>query len=364
MKSLLFFLLVLFWPVWSLAERPGSIQSEIEARQDQLERQQRAIDRLSQQEREAYSRLARAEDRLDKINNELEAQEGELREILSQEAQLAARYNDLVREKSETQKKLAEILEDIWPIFLESQGRGLGHIQQWTDLDRQMTWLRAFYLEAEEIYSLLQEQSGELASNLAGLQILKASYQDKLAQVNRTKDRMLGEKLSFLNELQEIRAQRLAGEEMIDQILDVIDSLNYQLRAVTEREFEGLKGHLSWPVHGDLVATYQPSSEPPHNGLSISVPENSPIRAISWGKVVHNDTLRGFGRVVIIFHGADYYTLYAYLSESNLQIGQEVEKDEVIGRAGYYPQINAHGIYFELRFRQKAINPVPWLAKS
>jgi septal ring factor EnvC (AmiA/AmiB activator) len=38
-----------------------------------------------------------------------------------------------------------------------------------------------------------------------------------------------------------------------------------------------------------------------------------------------------------------------------------VEKDEPIGHAGYYPEAHGNGLYFELRFRQKPINPQLWL---
>ncbi len=339
------------------------LQSEIKTRQEQLTRHQKAIERLSKKERETYSRLAQAEDRLDEISSRLASQEKELASLVAREAEAAAEYEKLGREKSATRKSLAELLENIWPIFLESQGKGLAEITRWSELDRKMTWLRAIYQEAEERYSLLQAQSSEMATKLVRLQIMKDEFRETLSQVNETKNRLLDEKLKFLKELQEIRAKRLAGEQMISEIIDVIDSLNYQMNLATSRKFEALKGHLIWPARGKLISSYNPSGDPPQNGLSISLEENSPVQAVSWGKVVHNDTLRGFGRVVILFHGENYYSLYAYLSESDQKIGQEVEKGEVVGRAGFYPRIEAYGIYFELRFKQKAINPVPWLKK-
>jgi murein hydrolase activator len=358
--------------MFTLLLHPGSafsgpaedLLSKIKSRQEQLTRHQSTLERLSAEERDAYSRLAEAEDRLDKISRTLEARENELDDIIFREAETAGRYEKLSGEIASTRKELAELLQNIWPIFLESQGKGLAEIMQWSDLDREMTWLRAIYLEAEKIYSLLQAQSMELSASLDKLQTIKDEFRTSFDEVNATKDRLLTEKLAFLRELQEIRAQKLAGEEIITEIIDAIDSLNYQMNIAAFREFEDLKGNLIWPANGMLVSSYNPSDNPPHNGLSISLEENSPVQAISWGKVMHNDTLRGFGRVIILNHGENYYTLYAYLSESSLQIGQEVEKGEDIGRSGYYPKINSHGIYFELRFKQKAINPIPWLAKS
>jgi len=85
------------------------------------------------------------------------------------------------------------------------------------------------------------------------------------------------------------------------------------------------------------------------------------VRSVFWGKVVHNDVLRGLGKVVILYHSGDYNSLYAYLSDVNVETGQDVEKDEPLGHAGYYPEAHGNGLYFELRFRQKPINPQLWL---
>jgi septal ring factor EnvC (AmiA/AmiB activator) len=95
--------------------------------------------------------------------------------------------------------------------------------------------------------------------------------------------------------------------------------------------------------------------------LSLALNKDDSVRAVSWGKVVYDDQLRGFGRVIIVFHGKDYYSLYAFLSQSRVKVGQKIEKGEIIGQCGYYPRIKGTGLYFELRFRQKAINPLLWL---
>jgi septal ring factor EnvC (AmiA/AmiB activator) len=58
-----------------------------------------------------------------------------------------------------------------------------------------------------------------------------------------------------------------------------------------------------------------------------------------------------------------YYSLYAFLSQTRVRTDQEVEKGEIIGEAGYYPESKGPGLYFELRQRQTPIDPRSWLAK-
>jgi septal ring factor EnvC (AmiA/AmiB activator) len=45
-----------------------------------------------------------------------------------------------------------------------------------------------------------------------------------------------------------------------------------------------------------------------------------------------------------------------------LRVGQEVASREKIGTVGLYPVLQGPGLYFELRFKQKAINPEQWFA--
>jgi len=112
------------------------------------------------------------------------------------------------------------------------------------------------------------------------------------------------------------------------------------------------------------VRRYAPDAKPPVRGLGLSVGQGDPVRAVAYGRVVHNDTMRGFGRVVILMHGQAYYTLYAFLADSPLRLGQEVGGGQQVGTAGFYPDANGPGVYFELRFHQKAINPDAWLLSA
>lgn len=67
---------------------------------------------------------------------------------------------------------------------------------------------------------------------------------------------------------------------------------------------------------------------------------------MSWGKVVHNDQLRGFGQVVVVFHGEDYYSIYAFLADTSVVVGREVSQGDQIGVSGFYPKAQGPGLYF------------------
>jgi septal ring factor EnvC (AmiA/AmiB activator) len=52
--------------------------------------------------------------------------------------------------------------------------------------------------------------------------------------------------------------------------------------------------------------------------------------------------------------------VYAFLSEITVNLGQNVVRGQRMGLAGYYPAIKGNGLYFELRYRQNAVNPEGW----
>jgi septal ring factor EnvC (AmiA/AmiB activator) len=251
----------------------------------------------------------------------------------------------------------------LWPLYLQNDPFRLGDVSSWEEADRKFTWLASVYTMAEKRLQRLNLQQEKLKANLEKRQRIRAKAASQVNEVKRTEDELLQQKLSYLHQLQKIRAKRLAKEEQLENIRDTIGELEYKLKLLSTRRIEHLKGHLPWPVRGDVIARFDPKADPPQEGIGLKVSEGSEVEAVCWGKVVYDDTLRGFGRVVIIFHGNNYYTLYAYLNRSSVRMGQDVEKGEPIGEAGYYPQAQGTGLYFELRSGKHPIDPGPWLGK-
>jgi septal ring factor EnvC (AmiA/AmiB activator) len=54
-------------------------------------------------------------------------------------------------------------------------------------------------------------------------------------------------------------------------------------------------------------------------------------------------------------------TLYAWLQAVSVKPGEPVAAGAEVGLAGYGPGRDESGVYFEVRDRQKASDPVAWL---
>jgi murein hydrolase activator len=346
------------------AESADRLKQSIKQEEGRVKHQKDLLQRLTAEERSLYKNLAAVEDRMAAMENSLAQQEGELARIAKETKKLEAEFGRVQKSRNETVGTLKLLLGSLWPLHITNLQSQLDSYSSWAEADRQFAWVSAIYHQVERTLLELERQGAALNANLAAQEQARAKLLATVQGVDRTKDSLLSERLVFLSKVQEVRARKLESEEHLRQVLSAIESMKYELKSLTDRSFKGFQGHLPWPVSGKVVSPFDPASNPPRRGIGLALNGPDQVTAVSWGKVVHNDQLRGFGQVVILTHGNDYYTLYAFLSEAAVKVGQNVERGEVIGRAGYYPQAKGPGLYFELRSGQKAVNPLLWLSSS
>ncbi len=345
------------------AQKPKALEQEIEEKKGRIQSEKQTLEQLTKQEKETYSDLAGIEKRIAALSSRVQAQRQALGKVQAREAELKKESARLEEDRDAKRDELLNMVERLWPLYIQTQTRRLDDVQSWDEADRRFTWLASIFERVEDMVQELEQDRKELQANLAEQQELRQEAEKHLAAISSDQDELLKQRLEFVNRLHQIRARKLAKEEQLASIEKTIQGLEYKLKTLRSREIEDLKGYLPWPAEGNLIAGYAPQENPPNEGLGFSLSQNAPVQAVSWGKVVYSDMLRGFGRVVIIYHGQHYYSLYAYLGKSGVKVGQDVEKGEVIGRAGFYPATKGPGLYFELRRGKSPIDPGPWLGK-
>lgn len=128
-------------------------------------------------------------------------------------------------------------------------------------------------------------------------------------------------------------------------------------------QFAQLKGNLRLPVKGELTAKYgsQRGEGAVWKGLFIRANEGADIKSIAPGKVVFADWLRGFGNLIIVDHGAQYMSIYGNNQALLKQAGDQVGTGEVIASAGNSGGNEQSGLYFELRYKGRAFDPLRWI---
>ncbi len=125
-----------------------------------------------------------------------------------------------------------------------------------------------------------------------------------------------------------------------------------------------------WPVNGNLTSYFGKRSDPfsgegtMHPGIDISVPSGTKVRAAADGVVSQASFFGGYGRIVIIDHGAGCSTYYAHLSRFDVLPGQEVRRGDIIGQSGSSGRSTSPHLHYEVRMHGVPINPYPYLMRS
>ncbi|HID82476.1 MAG TPA: hypothetical protein EYH06_13895 [Chromatiales bacterium] len=118
--------------------------------------------------------------------------------------------------------------------------------------------------------------------------------------------------------------------------------------------FAKLRGKLPWPIKGK-VSTVQDSK-----GVRIKANSGLPVHAISAGRIVYADWLRGFGLLTIIDHGSGYMSLYGHNESLYKQVGDWVDPGTVISTTGNSGGQQSSGLYFEIRHNSKPLSTKKW----
>lgn len=126
-----------------------------------------------------------------------------------------------------------------------------------------------------------------------------------------------------------------------------------------------LKGRLRWPVKGELSGRFgSPRAEggATWKGVFIRATPGAEVRVVADGEVAYADWLRGFGNLIIVDHGGEYMSIYGN-NESLLRTpGQKVRAGDAIASVGATGGAEETGLYFELRYRGQAVDPMKWMA--
>lgn len=132
---------------------------------------------------------------------------------------------------------------------------------------------------------------------------------------------------------------------------------------VHSASFASLRGQLRLPLRGSVAAKFgtQRSDGPSSKGLFIRAAEGEPVRVIAQGRVVFAEWLRGFGNLLIVDHGGQYMSIYGNNQTLLKRAGDTVKSGDTIANAGNSGGNEESGLYFEMRHRGRAFDPLGWV---
>ncbi len=157
-------------------------------------------------------------------------------------------------------------------------------------------------------------------------------------------------------------AQLRQNEQRLTGLLSRLEEAGAQEPSKSSSLFGRAGTRLPWPVEGQIKARFGSprTAELRWKGVLIDAAEGLPVQAISPGKIVFADWLRGYGLLIIIDHGSGYMSLYGHNQSLQKETGSWVEAGETISTVGNSGGNEHAGLYFEIRHNGRPVDPAKW----
>lgn len=232
--------------------------------------------------------------------------------------------------------------------------------------------LKADLFDADQLGARIQDEKQQLSNLFQDL-----NERDSVLELNRQLQMGIlqkshQERVSQLENYHKLKTSQAQVEQMLGdfnarrELERAAESDRVAYSEYSKSEFGRLKGRLAMPVVGGKVLTafgrgFDPKSQLYifKKGIEIKTEKTQPVKAIFAGKVAFSGELPEYGRVTIIDHGDHFYTLCAHLGQLNKKPGDAVSVGDSIGLTD-----DTGVVYFEIRSRNVALNPLQWISGS
>ena len=186
--------------------------------------------------------------------------------------------------------------------------------------------------------------------------------QQRLAKAKPTAPKLKANAPTAPHETHASEAQAKAAEPAAVSTLTEEDrALQAPYENPSVNQFSRLQGRLPRPINGTLSGRFGQTR--PNGGTWRGVfyaTAPSSVRSIAAGTVAYAGNLSGYGNTIVIDHGGDYTSIYTGLSSIGVGNGSKVSAGSTLGSRGSLAS-GEQGLYFEIRYRNTAMNPLSWL---
>lgn len=159
-----------------------------------------------------------------------------------------------------------------------------------------------------------------------------------------------------------IREYRENGQIVKTEVIGnkVLDNPKVQVARQGTKQIPAMgTGSLVYPVAGVTTSYFGPRWGSYHNGIDIGAPTGTPVLAADSGMVVYRGWSGNYGNLVKVDHGeGQIVTWYAHLSRFNINLGDTVQKGDVIGYVGNTGYSTGPHLHYEVHVNGKPVNPL------
>ncbi|MEA1968088.1 MAG: peptidoglycan DD-metalloendopeptidase family protein [Thermodesulfobacteriota bacterium] len=359
-------------------KRDGTKAEKIEKIQAKIIRQKKKNDLFTQKEAEIIEGLNEIDKLLNTIRIKIAAISAELESIKSEistasaarvlladkidknREYVKARVKALYRIRKVGRMEFFSMPDSLFDFFLQQNALKRILLSDFNLLDMQIN-------DVEKLEHIVRQLGQQKKDKL----LVDARLTDQIRLLNRESKK----KKSILKEIREKTILGAAAVASLKEAAVMLEKKISRIQAESTSSGDGdlfthYQNKLKMPVSGEIISMFGPSRNSDYSsftfqsGIDIRVDRGEPVRSVFKGRILYAQWLKGYGNIIIIDHGDNYYTLYAHVEEFFKKRGELVGTSEVIATAGDTGSMEGVCLHFEIRHHGKPVNPLKWLKQG
>ncbi len=214
----------------------------------------------------------------------------------------------------------------------------------------------------------IKENTAELNDFYDQLESQQIALNEKENEKKRLLDKVREEKEALEEKYRRIEQDYSEISSLIEKKLQRIPDADEEKEKTveeSEKQEPSKQYSFSWPVSrkGLILLPFGKQYNEFNTlffnqGIDIQVSRNDWVIASESGKVAYKGRMSGLGKILIIKHGNVYTTVYTYLDDIFVRIGQEVKKGEKLATILIDADKNDISVlHFEIRKKGEPLNP-------
>ncbi|OQA55382.1 MAG: Murein hydrolase activator EnvC precursor [Candidatus Atribacteria bacterium ADurb.Bin276] len=370
----------------------SDIESEINAQLKELEKmksEQAKLDqelkKLEKTQKNIAAEIQNIENKIEKLEKDITTSRNRILQLEKDRAHLRKDIEGLSQDISSSKTKISQAMVrayknnvnfDFWSVFLGSSDPSEVE-EQWYLFqkysDHEMSNISKYLNKRQNLQNKLKEieQKIRLEAVLKEKLVLEEKNVKKLEETRKTLlNQLLVDKKKFQSSLSELLAAQKNVTNLISQMQKELKKSRESTSASTKNLPPVKMGRFFWPVSGGkVIKNFGMSKDPVYQiqvfnpGIDIATSRGDNVYAAQDGVVLLARSIRGYGKTILIDHGQDVVTMYAFLDSIKVNPGDMVKGGQMIGLVGETGLTNVPAVHFEVRVGANAQedNPLKWL---
>ncbi len=396
MKRPVLAILLLFFLAEAQAQSLSELQQRRQSAAREIEMTNRLLNQLQQQEKASLNRLQLISNTINQRNKLISSLNSEIR--LYQE--FIQNNNLSVQMLSDDLEKMkAEYAKLIRMTYLGRTPSGqlffLFSSESFNQAYRRLLYMRRYTAYRNNQAELMKTLQQLLNEKVEDLEKLKSTRQQLLDEARNETEKLAQEKSKQNREVQDLKRRQQDLKSKLQQQRSIEQQLEREIQRIIEEEarkkrdagepayaltpeqklvgdsFAQNKLKLPWPVERGVITERFGIHRHPvlenvqvrNNGINIATETNAGVRAVFNGEVSRVFGISGGNSAVIIRHG-NYLTVYSNLKEVIVKKGDKVSVHQKIGTV--YTDAddgNKSILKFQIWRENQKLNPEEWISR-